>query len=280
MTVMTGLLIAIAACSSCNHNADTQTGDDKIQALIDSGIQGGANANRDLNRIEPDLPHSGSFKVQHAGALMSMMHKGDISAKADLRVLSSQKHLFALGAVENLQGEILVLDGEPIISYVDVDTDGLKHLKVDRSFDHRATLLVHAEVPEWSSFPIPDTIVSDEQVEGYVEQLATENGINTDQPFPFLLKGKAAEFNWHVIDWKEGDMKHSHEKHIRSGLYGTGRNMDVEILGFYSSHHHAVFTHHSTNVHMHASVSGGEWAAHVDGLSIAEGMTLHLPSLR
>ena len=79
-------------------------------------------------------PQAESFKVEYAGALMNVMHKGDISAKDDLRDLSSQKHLFALGAVEDLQGEILVLDGKPIISYVEVNENGVKHLKIDNSF--------------------------------------------------------------------------------------------------------------------------------------------------
>ena len=53
--------------------------------------------------------------VEFYGALRNMMHKGDISAKYDLRNLKKTTHLYALGALENLKGEIMILDSTPFI---------------------------------------------------------------------------------------------------------------------------------------------------------------------
>ena len=80
---------------------------------------------------------------------------------------------------------------------------------------------------------------------------ADKNGVNLNKPFPFLISGTAKSFDWHVINWKDGDTIHSHEKHINSGLNGTKRNSSVSLLGFYSGSHHTIFTHHSTNMHIH-----------------------------
>lgn len=69
------------------------------------------------------------------------MHKGDISAQADLTDFKNTQHFYALGAMENLKGEILILDSKPFISSVQD-----QELAISNSFDHKAALLVYASV--------------------------------------------------------------------------------------------------------------------------------------
>lgn len=215
-----------------------------------------------------------NFTVEYAGALKNMMHKGDISAKAELSELAEVEHLYALGALENLKGEIQIFDGKP---YNTIVTDSI--LAFDNSFDKKATLLVHASVSNWISLTIPDSIITYEQLESYIAQSAAEHQIEMDKPFPFLLEGTPQSFDWHVINWKEGDTDHSHVKHIRSGLHGTINHEEVVMLGFYSDSHHAVFTHHTTNMHIHVKTTDNKLAGHVDGLTLGNGMILKLPNL-
>lgn len=213
------------------------------------------------------------FKVEYAGALKNMMHKGDISAKAELSELGEIEHLYALGALENLKGEIQIFDSKP---YNTIVSDSM--LDFDKSFDKRATLLVYASVSKWRSIAIPDSIVSYQQLESYIAQSAAEHQIEMDKPFPFLLEGTPQAFDWHVINWKDGDTDHSHEKHIHSGLHGTINNREVAMLGFYSDSHHAIFTHHTTNMHIHVKTVDNKLAGHVDGLTLGKGMILKLPA--
>ena len=51
-------------------------------------------------------PEDTSFEVAFKGALKNIMHKGDLSANISLSELADIDHLYALGAVENLKGEI------------------------------------------------------------------------------------------------------------------------------------------------------------------------------
>jgi hypothetical protein len=212
------------------------------------------------------------FEVKYAGALKTMMHEGDISAKIELSQFVDRKHFYALGAFENLKGEIQIFDGESYSTYVKDSS-----LSMDKSFDKKATLLVYATVQRWNSFIIPDTVVKYEQLEAFVNQTAVENRINVDEPFPFLIEGNAASFDWHVINWKDGDTEHSHEKHVNAGLNGTLEDKDVDLLGFYSNAHHGVFTHHTTNMHIHARTKIGGIAGHVDELTLGGKMILKLP---
>lgn len=218
---------------------------------------------------------SKNFKVEYNGALKNMMRKGDISSKVELKDFENIEHFYALGATENLKGEIQIFDSEPFISNV-VDST----LAFDNSFNKKATLLVYASVDKWNSFKIPENIVTYKELEIYISQTAKDNQIKVDKPFPFLLEGKPKYIDWHVINWKNGDTEHSHEKHINSGLNGRLNNKQVEMLGFYSDSHHAIFTHHTTNMHIHLKTVDNKIAGHVDDLNLEKGMILKLPNIQ
>ena len=217
---------------------------------------------------------SENIKVEYKGALKNMMHKGDISAKVDLKVFENVEHFYALGAIENLKGEIQIFDSKSFNTML-IDST----LTFDNSFNKKATLLVYASVSKWKSINIPDSVVTYEQLESFIGQAAKENQIEIDEPFPFLIEGRAKSFDWHVINWKDGDTEHSHEKHINSGPNGTINNRQVEMLGFYSDSHHAIFTHHTTNMHIHVKTADNKMAGHVDGLTLGKGMVLKLPEV-
>lgn len=80
-----------------------------------------------------------------------------------------------------------------------------------------------------------------------------------------------------MIDWPEGDTIHTHEKHQESGLHGTITSEEVEILGFYSKHHHKQFTHHTTNMHLHVRTLNNNLAGHLDDVDLGEEMVLKIP---
>jgi len=216
-----------------------------------------------------------NFKVEYNGALKNIMHKGDISSKVELKKFENIEHFYALGATENLKGEIQIFDGKPFITTV-VDST----LTFDNSFDKKATLLVYTSINQWKSFKIPERIVTYNELELYINQTAKDNQIKVDEPFPFILEGKPKYIDWHVINWKDGDKEHSHDKHKSSGLNGSLNNKQVEMLGFYSDSHHAIFTHHTTNMHIHVKTIDNQLAGHVDGLNLEKGMILKLPNIK
>lgn len=214
------------------------------------------------------------YNVEYHGALKNMMHKGDISAKVELKKFENTEHFYALGAIENLKGEIQIFDSKPHNSMV-IDS----MLNFDNTFNKKATLLVYASVNSWKTFKIPENIITYKELESYISQTAKDNQININEPFPFLLEGKPKYIDWHVINWKDGDMEHSHEKHINSGLNGRLNDVQAKMLGFYSDSHHAIFTHHTTNMHIHVKTNDEQLAGHVDGLKLDKGMVLKLPNI-
>ncbi len=209
-------------------------------------------------------------EVKYSGALKTIM-SGSIQSVISLDSLSNKKQLYALGAVENLEGEIQIFDSKPSNSFV-VDST----LKIIDSYKLKAALLVYAEVAEWDSYEISN-ITTKNDLEEKIFETAKSKGINIEKPFPFLLEGAVSSLDWHVIKWKEGDIIHNHKKHKEAGLNGTLRNTGVEILGFYSTKHKAVFTHHTTNMHMHFKTDDNNIAGHIDDLQLDNQLILKLP---
>ena len=202
-----------------------------------------------------------TLEVSNAGALRTIM-SGDVSSVISLDSLKTKEHLFALGAIENLKGEIQIFDGSPSNSVVLNDS-----LKIADTYNVNASLLVYSEVKEWNTCKIDDNKTKS-QLETKIFELAKANDIDTEEPFPFLIEGTVASLDWHVINWKDGDTEHNHKKHKESGLNGTLKNREVVIIGFYSTKHKAVFTHHTTNMHMHFKTIDNTLAGHVDDVNI------------
>ena len=212
------------------------------------------------------------YHVEYSGALRNFMMDADISAKFDLNDISEIEHLYAIGALENLQGEIQIWNSVPSISSVNNN-----QLLISDSYNAKASLLVYASVEEWKEIRIPSEVISYDDLEDFVHRSAIDNNINVDEPFPFIIEGILESIDWHVINWDIEDRIHSHEKHRTSGLYGILKNKDLVLLGFYSNKHHSIFTHHTTNMHLHFKTSGNDIAGHVDGLTMGKNMILKLP---
>lgn len=127
--------------------------------------------------------------------------------------------------------------------------------------------------------PIPANIGNHRETESFILEAAKERGINIDAPFPFMIKGKVNRAEWHVINWKDRDTEHTPEKHKSSGLRGEIENREVRLLGFYSDKHHAIFTHHSTNMHLHILTDDERIAGHLDDFQLGENILL-LPNTK
>lgn len=212
------------------------------------------------------------YVVEHRGAMRDVMQRGQITANIALGELEGKEHLYALGAAEGLKGEILILNSRPYTA-----TAFGNKLAIDSTYNPGATLLVWAQVPQWQDFPLPDSVRSYQEFEAFIAAAARQKGLATDKPFPFLLEGKPASVSWHVINWPAGDSEHSHEKHQASGLQGVSEQQPMQILGFYSTAHKGVFTHHSTLMHLHGRSLDGKVLGHLDALELADSMVVKLP---
>ena len=176
-----------------------------------------------------------------------------------------------MGAYEDLEGEIQIFNG------VSLNSKAINNqLTLNDSMNVAASLLVYANVSDWSE-SISISFASKSALESLIINTAIKSGLDIEKPIPFLLEGDAFNIDWHVINWDKNDTVHTHKKHQESGVNGTVNNRKISVLGFYSNKHKAVFTHHSTTIHMHFKTEDNLLAGHVDEIATKGTINLKLP---
>ena len=217
----------------------------------------------------------GSDDTVHVhGRLMDIMHQGKIDTVVSLDSYADKKHVYGLGAVSKLDGEILVLDSKV---YVSRERGGQTLVTVEPEVD--ATLFVASSVKNWHKIKIPSTVQSSEQLDQFIQEQVKKHNLPVDGPLPFQITGTFDTLGWHVIHWPIGDTEHTHKKHVTSGAHGTSNEVTGTIVGFYSTKHTGIFTHHTTNLHMHFLQSDKQLMGHVDAVELGDGMVLRLQKL-
>lgn len=212
------------------------------------------------------------LEVKVAGEMKKIMRQADLSAHISLDTLINKPHIYGLGPAEGIKGEILIIDSKPYWCKVEAEQPvTIISQKI------KAAMLVYAQVPGWKQTTITDEIKDYASLEKAVEKFASQNGQRLEEPFPFLIKGNINTASWHVIDWKEG-VAHTFDNHKQFAKYGRFSNEPVVLLGFYSNKHHSIFTHHTTNMHIHVMDKRKTIVGHLEDFSAGTGtLTLSIP---
>lgn len=208
-------------------------------------------------------------EVKVAGEMKKIMHKGDLSAHISLDTLLSHPHIYGLGPAEGIKGELMIIDSKAY--WCKVENEKTTTTITNNA---KATMLVYAQVPSWKSIAVTDGTKDYGALEKMVEELASKNGQSLDEPFPFMIKGVVAKSSYHIIDWKEGT-QHTSDNHKQFAKYGSFKTEPVTLLGFYSNKHHSIFTHHTTNMHVHIMDDKKTVVGHIEEISSVSG-TLQL----
>ncbi len=108
------------------------------------------------------------YTVKWVGAQRDVL-QGDISGHVTLISISHLQHLYALGPVERLQGEVSIFESVPTISRI---TDSA--ICVDTDFEVSACFLVYAQVNAWRRVTIPIAIDEEATLESYIVKTASE----------------------------------------------------------------------------------------------------------
>jgi acetolactate decarboxylase len=204
------------------------------------------------------------------GAMKDVMWGGRLEARIDIDTLADKSHLYGLGPLEYLAGEILILDGKAYKAEVGDDFS----LRVTETPKVRAPFFGYAHIAKWAEFPLPDSVATLPQLEAYLERATRQR----PRPFFFRLAAMADSADIHVVNLPKGakvsspDDAHAGQREYRLRLER------IEALGFFSTRHQAVFTHHDSYVHAHLITADRKRMGHAMGFSIRKGTgRLYLP---
>lgn len=211
------------------------------------------------------ITHSSIVKV--ASAMRNVMWKGELEGKIRLDTITERDHLYALGPASYLRGEIMAVDGKVYVSRVISDST----MTVQEEPGVSAPFLVYANTSTWGSMSIPDSVTSIQDLEVYLDDITEDFA----RPFVFRLNGTISSAMIHVQNLPEGTRvsspKEAHQGQVKFPIKAD----TVTIVGFFSTEHQGVFTHHDTYLHLHLLTADRTMMGHVDEL-VMENMQLSL----
>ncbi len=206
--------------------------------------------------------------IKIVGAMKNVMWKGELGSRIDLDTISNKNGLYGLGPVSYLIGELLINNGKSYISKVASDST----MTVERTFKTSAPFFVYGNVTEWNEIELPSEIKTIKDLEKYIDNKTSDY----KRPFAFKLIGKVSSAIIHIQNLPEGTKVSSPDKAHQGQTNYNVANEDAEIIGFFSTEHKGVFTHHDSFLHMHLITKDESKMGHLDKLEIEE-MKLYLP---
>lgn len=184
-------------------------------------------------------------------------------------------HLYGLGPLEGLRGEVSIFGGVPSIARIEREM-----VVTAASWRARACFLVWAQVPGWfersfegSKDAVPAGL---DGIEREMVALAREAGLDLERPLPFRVRATALEATFHVLDKRDG-LAHNPERHEQAKVRRTLQHAPVELIGFYSRQHRGIFTPGESNVHVHLQTEDGRISGHLETIRPAPGARIAVP---
>lgn len=218
--------------------------------------------------LEQKSESKGYLDIKIVGAMKNVMWKGQLGPSIKLDTISDKTGLYGLGPLSHLRGELLINNGVSYVSTVNSDSS----MRVEKSYDVGAPFFVYTQVKEWNEIELSPEINTISDLEHFIDE--TTKG--SKRPFAFKLIGHVSSAIIHIQNLPEGTKVSSPEEAHQGQSNYSLSNEEVQIIGFFSTEHQGVFTHHDSFLHMHLITKDESKMGHLDELEIGE-MKLYLP---
>jgi len=208
--------------------------------------------------------------IKIIGEMKNVMWKGELAGTINLDTIKNKNGLYGLGPVEYLTGELLIIDGKSYVSTVTSDST----MEVDETYQVKAPFFVYANQADWNIEDLPSDIKTIKELEEFIDKKT----LDFKRPFVFKLKGQVDSAGIHIQNLPKGTKVSSPEEAHQGQTNYLLKNSDVEIVGFFSTEHKGIFTHHDSNVHMHLITVDRKKMGHLDNVFFGNGsIKLYLP---
>jgi alpha-acetolactate decarboxylase len=242
-------------------------------AMITFGVWGS------LNAVAEDGPNR--FELIKFGTMHEAIGQQQHQGRVQLGELVKRPGFYGVAALEELQGEVTLNNGEITITAVNADGQ-LEPAKGELS-DKKATLLAGAYVSAWSKRPVTRDIGAD-QFDAYVATAALEAGIKTSEPFVFKVDGEFRDVYLHVINGACPIHARLKNKEIPKELQSFETEMSKvkgTLIGVYAKDAVGKLTHPATSTHVHLLYkdpkTGANVTAHLERVGIGPGSVISFP---
>ncbi len=208
--------------------------------------------------------------IKIIGEMKNVMWKGQLYGSINLDTIANKENLYGLGPVEYLSGELMVFDGKAYKSTVLTPTT----MKVEETYKTKAPFFGYVNINKWKEQDLPDSIQSISQLETYLDKITK----SVKRPFMFKLSGVVETAKIHIVNLPKGSKVSSPDEAHQGQINYDIINQQADILGFFSTEHKAIFTHHDTFLHMHLLTKDKTKMGHLDNVFFGNGnIKLYLP---
>jgi alpha-acetolactate decarboxylase len=219
--------------------------------------------------------HEGAWNgsIESWGTLRETLRDGHVEGRVAVADVA-RPGMYGVGALAGLRGEITILDGTVWVS--EGTADGTVTTRATPS-TAVATVLFAAQVGEWRDVAVDDD-VDPSELDAFVAAQARAAGLDTAQPFPFLVEGGLRHLGMHVI---------AGECPIRARMVGKEEStayerhfdrVDGRLVGIYAPDSSGVLCHMGSKTHVHALIEqDGGVTGHAESVGLARGSVLKLP---
>lgn len=206
--------------------------------------------------------------VHSIAAMKDVMWKGELNGKIKLDTIKNTKGLYGLGPMAFLEGEILINNGITYVSRVLSDSTML----VEPTTKAEAPFFVYANVNNWEKISVPKSVKHIKDLELFIDTKTKDR----KRPFAFKLKSAIKNSIIHVQNLPKNTEVASPDEAHQGQVNFNLINEEVDIIGFFSTEHQGVFTHHDSFLHMHLITRDKTKMGHLDKVTFND-VTLFLP---
>jgi acetolactate decarboxylase len=210
-----------------------------------------------------------SFEVKVIGEMRRMFTARDIGPNVSLSEVNQSPHLYALGPLAGLAGEVTVSDGQVYVSRA----AGKKPV-VGIEPQVKSVFLVYTQVPEWRSVDLPANVRSESELAEFIE-----THVAKDTRSPFLVRGTVRTARYHIQNYKGKAEELTHEAHDKAKAFFDLAKTDVELVGFFTNREGdgGSFVHMGQTTHIHLISNDHRHMGHLESIQLAPGAKLLLP---
>jgi acetolactate decarboxylase len=207
--------------------------------------------------------------VHVLGEMRRMFTTHDIRPNVDLAKINQSPHLYALGPVAGLRGEITVLDGQVFVSKASA---GQVMVAIDPNV--KSVFLVYASVPAWRSINLPTNALTEKDLATFLETQMPTNSRSV-----FLVQATALSARYHVQNYKGQAADLTHEAHDKAKAFYEIANVPVELVGFFTNREEDAgsFVHMGQTTHIHLISRDRKQMGHLESIQLAPGANVLLP---
>ncbi len=209
-------------------------------------------------------------------AIGQQQHQGRVA----LSHLVKRPHFFAVGALEQLKGEVTIDDGR--ITITGVDPQGAVKL-VEEANNQQATMLVGAYNSSWQRHVVSKD-VTPANFDDFIATTAAMAGVDTETPFVFRFEGEFTDVHLHVINGAcplHARMRKIELPPAKQPYESNLPMINGRLIGVFARDAVGKLTHPDTSTHVHIlfedDTTGQQMTGHVEQVGLPAGAVLMLP---